>query len=367
MIVFPDTFIIDSSTGGARQWQGTWRVGRPRPLDRSVLIAFIGIGVDHQGQTVEARGMMGSILGHGIEDISEVATYSDSHWDEGRVLSTVTSRAHQQLVGIGSDELPNLTWDLRVHWVNSLFHLMRIHAWRVQYGYFEQAVMIRVEQHRHDGPCQRLAWDPGITGPNISLTDGDVQTFAGGSHFDFPLSFSIGESTSLAGDSLRSCSTSLWENHVQSVGFMMSLVWFGRIDLFQVEAMCYLQETHGLDMLQNYTPQGIAVHILIWDPGIGVLGSSALDGVEFRVEWFLRELSEILWPLIILLIRSLSVSCMVSTWRDHILRAVYLVSHSWIWDPDIICSWIHLLLEDKQYSNREDYNVPILGHYNFTE
>jgi hypothetical protein len=83
MIAFLDTFIVDNSTGEARQWQGTWRVGRSRPLDRSVLIAFIRIGVDHQGQTVEAMGMMGSILGHGTEDISEVSTYSDSHWDEG--------------------------------------------------------------------------------------------------------------------------------------------------------------------------------------------------------------------------------------------------------------------------------------------
>ena len=80
--------------------------------------------------------------------------------------------------------------------------------------------------------------------------------FAGGSHFVFPLSFSIGESTSLAGDSLRSCSTSLWQQHVQSVGAMLSLVWSDRIDPFQVEAMCYLQETHGVDMLQNYTPTG---------------------------------------------------------------------------------------------------------------
>ena len=41
--------------------------------------------------------------------------------------------------------------------------------------------------------------------------------------------------------------------------------------------------------------------------------------------------------------------------------------HRWIWDPGIICSWIHLLLEDKQYFSREDCNVPILGHYNFIE
>jgi hypothetical protein len=40
-------------------------------------------------------------------------------------------------------------------------------------------VMIRVEQHQHDVPCQRLAWDPGITGLGISLTDGDEQRLQG--------------------------------------------------------------------------------------------------------------------------------------------------------------------------------------------
>jgi hypothetical protein len=146
------------------------------------------------------------------------------------------------------------------------------------------------------------------------------------------------------------------------VRVVLSLVWSGRIDPFRVEAIFYVRETHGVDMLKNYTPQGIAVHILIWDPGIGVLGSSAFD----RVEWLLGDLTEILWPLIILLIKSMWVSCVVSTWRDHILRGVYLVSHRWIWDPGIICSWIQLLLEDKQYFGREDCNVPILGHYNIT-
>jgi hypothetical protein len=97
-----------------------------------------------------------------------------------------------------------------------------------------------------------------------------------------------------------------------------------------------------------------------------VLGSLAFDGVEFRVEWLLGELIEIPWPLIFLLSRSMWVSCVVSTWRDHILRGVYLVSHRWIGDPGIICSWIQLLLEDKQYFGREDRNVPILGHYNIT-
>jgi hypothetical protein len=290
------------------------------------LIAYSRIGVGRQGQTVEALGVIESILGHGTQDISEVTTYSDSHWDEGGGISTVTSRAHQPLVGIGSDELPNLTWDPEVHGVKSLFHLIRIQEWRIQSGYCEKTVMIRVEQHQHDGPCQRLAWDPGITGLGISLTDGDERMFAGGSHFDFPLTCSIGKSTSLTGDSLRFCSTSLWQQHVQSVGVVFSLVWSGRIDPFQVEAMCYLQEVHGVYMLQNYTPQGIAGHILIWDPGIGVHGSSAFDGAEFRVEWLFGELTEILWLLIILLLMSMWVSCVVSTQRGLILRGVYLVS-----------------------------------------
>ena len=79
MMAFPDTFIIDSSIGRARQWQGAWRVGRLRPPNRSVLIAYIKIGVDHQGHTINALGMMESILGHGTKDISEISTYSDSH------------------------------------------------------------------------------------------------------------------------------------------------------------------------------------------------------------------------------------------------------------------------------------------------
>jgi hypothetical protein len=86
----------------------------------------------------------------------------------------------------------------------------------------------------------------------ISLTGGDEWTFAGGSPLDFPLSFSIGESTSLVGDSLRFCSTSLWQQHVQSVGAVLGLVWFGRTDSFRFETVCYLQETHGSNMLQDY-------------------------------------------------------------------------------------------------------------------
>jgi hypothetical protein len=69
---------------------------------------------------------------------------------------------------------------------------------------------------------------------------------------------------------------------------------------------------------------GIAVHFLIWDPGGGVYDSSSLDGF-------------------------------------------YCVSHRWTWDPGIILGGIRLLLEDKQYSSREDCNVPTLGHHYITE
>ena len=89
------------------------------------MIAYNKIGVDYR-QTIEALGVMESILGHGTKDISEVDTDSDSHWDEDGGISTIISMAHQQLVGIGSDELPNLTWDLGVHSVRDLLHLMRV-------------------------------------------------------------------------------------------------------------------------------------------------------------------------------------------------------------------------------------------------
>jgi hypothetical protein len=59
---------------------------------------------------------------------------------------------------------------------------------------------------------------------------------------------------------------------------VLVLVWTCRIDSFWVEAMCHLQEIHGVDMLQDYASQGIAVHVLIWDPGDRVRDSLALDG-----------------------------------------------------------------------------------------
>jgi hypothetical protein len=124
LLAFPDTFIIDNNIRGDRQWQRTWRVGRPRPPDRRVYIAHNNIGVDHQRQTVETLCMMMSILGHGIADISEGDTDPDSHGDEHGGLSTVSTMTQEQLVGIGSDELPSFPWDPGVHLVSRLFHLM---------------------------------------------------------------------------------------------------------------------------------------------------------------------------------------------------------------------------------------------------
>jgi hypothetical protein len=95
LLVFPNAFIIGSSIGGDKQWQGAWRVGRSRPPDRRVFIAHSSIGVDHQRQTVETLGVMVSILGHGIPDISEGDTGSDSHWDEDGGLPTVISMTHE--------------------------------------------------------------------------------------------------------------------------------------------------------------------------------------------------------------------------------------------------------------------------------
>jgi len=71
--------------------------------------------------------------------------------------------------------------------------------------------------------------------------------------------------------------------------------------------------------------------------------------------------------MIILLGMSLWVSCMMRTWRGHDLRGAYYMSHKWIWDPGIIYKLIQLLLEDKQYSSREDCNVPIFGCFYVTE
>jgi hypothetical protein len=73
--------------------------------------------------------------------------------------------------------------------------------------------VVRVVQGQHGDLRQRLAWDPGIAGLSISLTDRGEWTIAGESYSNFPLSFSVERSASLAGVSRRSCSTSFGHQH----------------------------------------------------------------------------------------------------------------------------------------------------------
>jgi hypothetical protein len=91
LLAFPNTFITDSSMRRDRHWQRTWRVGRPRPPDKSAFMAYSRIGVDHRRQTVETLCRMVSIIGQGIADISEGDTDTNSHEDEHGGLSTVIS------------------------------------------------------------------------------------------------------------------------------------------------------------------------------------------------------------------------------------------------------------------------------------
>jgi hypothetical protein len=100
--------------------------------------------VDHQRQTVETFGVMVSILGHGITYISKGDIDPDSQGDEHGGLPTVISMTHEQLVGIGSDEIPIFPWDSGVHLVSRLFHLMMaqvapesniLHSWMVLRGF----------------------------------------------------------------------------------------------------------------------------------------------------------------------------------------------------------------------------------------
>jgi hypothetical protein len=68
--------------------------------------------------------VMVSIIGQGIADISKGDKDTNSHEDEHGGLPTVINMTQEQLVGIGSDKLPSLPWDPKVHFVNMLFHLM---------------------------------------------------------------------------------------------------------------------------------------------------------------------------------------------------------------------------------------------------
>jgi hypothetical protein len=90
------------------------------------------------------------------------------------------------------------------------------------------------------------------------------------------------------------------------------------------------QEILGIDVSQDYTLQGIAVHIPIWDPGIRVFGSPVVDGVEIRAKRWLEELAEDLLHMIALLIMSILGACVASTLWGHVLRGEYFMSHRWI-------------------------------------
>jgi hypothetical protein len=92
------------------------------------------------------------------------------------------------------------------------------------------------------------------------------------------------------------------------------------MDSFRDEAMGHVLEVHRADIFQNYASQSITGHFLIWDPGGRVYYCSSLDGF-------------------------------------------YHVPHRWTWDPSILRGGIWVLLEDKQFSSREDCNVPTLGHH----
>jgi hypothetical protein len=75
---------------------------------------------------------------------------------------------------------------------------LRIQEWRIQYTYREQSGRAIIVQCQHGDLRQRLAWDPGIAGLSISLTGKGEWTIAGESYSNFPLSFIVERSASLA-------------------------------------------------------------------------------------------------------------------------------------------------------------------------
>jgi hypothetical protein len=226
--------------------------------------------------------------------------------------------------GTSSTEVSLLTQFLESRSNGHGYFSLRIQERRIQYVCRGQTVMVRVVQCQHEDLQQRLAWDPGIAGLNSSLTDMGEWTIARASYSNFPLSFSVERSASLAGASRRSCITSVGHQYVQLMEAVWILVETRRMDSLHDEAMCQVQETHRVGVFQDYASQGLAVHDLIWDPGGGMCDCSSLDGF-------------------------------------------YYVTHRWTWDLGIILEGIRLLLEDKQFSSREDCSVPTLGHHHRAE
>jgi hypothetical protein len=382
LLACPSTFIIDSSMRRDRLWLREWRVSRLRLHDRGTFMTYSRSEVDCVRQTIETWYVTVSL-------IDQVMT------DEHRGLQTVISPAQEQPVETGSDKLPTLPWDPGVHLVSRMFDYMvtqgapqshtlhlgfvwsgfagtcpmgrdlffrlaimighgevwigtsstetpiqiqfldsrsnghRCFSWRTQERRVQdvcrgQTVMVRVVQCQHEDLRQRLAWDPGIAGLSSSLTDRGEWTMVGESYSNFPLIFSVERSASVAGASQRSCITSVGHQHVQLMETMWILVEIWRMDSFRDEAMGQVQEVQRIDIFQDCSSQSIAVHFLIWDPGGGVCYCSLLDGFHY-------------------------------------------VSHRWTWDPGILLGGIWVLLEDKQFSSREDCNVPTLGHHHRAE
>jgi hypothetical protein len=214
---------------------------------------------------------------------------------------------------------------LLIQFMNNRSNIHRYFSWRTQERRIQdvckgKTVMVIVVQGQHGDLRHRLAWDPGIVGLIISQTDRGECTIAREICSNFPLSSSIERSASLAGVSQRSCSTLFMHQHEQLMEAVWILVETWRMDSFRYEAMCHMQETSGVDVFQDYASQELVVHDLIWDPWGNKSDCSSLEGF-------------------------------------------YCVSHRWKWDPGIILEGIRLLLEDKQFSSREDCNVPTLGHH----
>ena len=369
LLSFSDTFIIDMSM-------------RRIVDEHRGILTVISLTQERVRQTVETCCVMVSII-----DLVMI--------DERSGLLTVIGPAQEQLAEVGSDKLPSFPWDSGVHLVSRMFHYMttqvapeshtlhlglvwsgsagtcpmgrdlfflliimighgdiwtgtsstevsmpiqflgsrfgghrcfslRILARRILYVCRGPTIMIRVVQCQHEDIRQRLAWEPGITGLSSSLIDSGEWTIVGENYSNFPLIFSVERSASLGVASRRSCITLVRHQYVQLMEAMWILVEIWRMDSFLDEAMCHVKEVHRVDIFQDYASQSIVVHFLIRDPGGGVYYFSSFYGF-------------------------------------------YCVPHRWTWGPSYLLGGIWVLLKDKQFSRREDCNVPNLRHHHKVE
>jgi hypothetical protein len=181
-------------------------------------------------------------------------------------------------IGTSSTEMPIQIQFLDSRSGGHRYVSLRIQERRIQYVCRGQTVMVRVVQCQHEDLRQRLAWDPGIAGLSSSLTDRGEWTIAGESYSNFPLSFSVERSASLAGVSWRSCITSVLHQHVQLMEVVWILVEIWRMDSFRDEAMGHVQEVHRVDIFRTMLHRVLQFTSLIWDPGGGVYDCSSWMG-----------------------------------------------------------------------------------------